>query len=151
MRDSPLEPGAGLPASRPHGSLLPQQIPTAHKDWVCALAFVPGRPMLLSACRAGVIKVWNVDNFTPIGEIKGHDSPINAMCTNARHIFSASRWVPGRELCSCSPPCPGRCPRGQGMEQTPRRPWPEPAFTERPGGCWAPGWDHPPCPSPSCP
>ena len=60
---------------------------------MCALAFVPGRPMLLSACRAGVIKVWNVDNFTPIGEIKGHDSPINAICTNARHIFTASRWA----------------------------------------------------------
>ncbi|XP_070357540.1 kinesin-like protein KIF21B isoform X6 [Equus asinus] len=69
---------------------LIQQIPNAHKDWVCALAFVPGRPMLLSACRAGVIKVWNVDNFTPIGEIKGHDSPINAICTNAKHIFTAS-------------------------------------------------------------
>uniref|UniRef100_A0A8C2RWB0 Kinesin motor domain-containing protein n=1 Tax=Capra hircus TaxID=9925 RepID=A0A8C2RWB0_CAPHI len=69
---------------------LVQQIPTAHKDWVCALAFVPGRPMLLSACRAGVVKVWNVDNFTPIGEIKGHDSPINAVCTNSRHIFTAS-------------------------------------------------------------
>lgn len=70
---------------------LPQQIPNAHKDWVCALAFVPGRPMLLSACRAGFIKVWNVDNFTPIGEIKGHDSPINAICTNSKHIFTASR------------------------------------------------------------
>lgn len=69
---------------------LVQQIPTAHKDWVCALAFVPGRPMLLSACRAGVVKVWNVDNLTPIGEIKGHDSPINAICTNSRHIFTAS-------------------------------------------------------------
>nr|XP_023403965.1 LOW QUALITY PROTEIN: kinesin-like protein KIF21B [Loxodonta africana] len=69
---------------------LIQQIPNAHKDWVCALAFVPGRPMLLSACRAGVIKVWNVDNFTPIGEIKGHDSPINAICTNTKHIFTAS-------------------------------------------------------------
>uniref|UniRef100_A0A2K5HR84 Kinesin motor domain-containing protein n=1 Tax=Colobus angolensis palliatus TaxID=336983 RepID=A0A2K5HR84_COLAP len=67
-----------------------KQIPNAHKDWVCALAFIPGRPMLLSACRAGVIKVWNVDNFTPIGEIKGHDSPINAICTNAKHIFTAS-------------------------------------------------------------
>lgn len=65
---------------------------------MCALAFVPGRPMLLSACRAGVIKVWNVDNFTPIGEIKGHDSPINAICTNARHIFTASRWAPARAL-----------------------------------------------------
>lgn len=70
--------------------VLQQQIPNAHKDWVCALAFVPGRPMLLSACRAGFIKVWNVDNFTPIGEIKGHDSPINAICTNSKHIFTAS-------------------------------------------------------------
>lgn len=61
---------------------------------MCALAFVPGRPLLLSACRAGIIKVWNVDNFTPIGEIKGHDSPINAICTNAKHIFTASRWAP---------------------------------------------------------
>uniref|UniRef100_A0A8C0CGW5 Kinesin family member 21B n=1 Tax=Balaenoptera musculus TaxID=9771 RepID=A0A8C0CGW5_BALMU len=86
---------------------LMQQIPTAHKDWVCALAFVPGRPMLLSACRAGVIKVWNVDNFTPIGEIKGHDSPINAVCTNAKHIFTASsdcrvklwNYVPGLTPC----------------------------------------------------
>lgn len=70
---------------------------------MCALAYVPGRPMLLSACRAGFIKVWNVDNFTPIGEIKGHDSPINAICTNSKHIFTASRWVPGKRA-SCSPP-----------------------------------------------
>uniref|UniRef100_K7GIN5 Kinesin family member 21B n=1 Tax=Pelodiscus sinensis TaxID=13735 RepID=K7GIN5_PELSI len=69
---------------------LLQQIPNAHKDWVCALAFVPGRPMLLSACRGGTVKVWNVENFTPVGEIKGHDSPINAICTNAKHIFTAS-------------------------------------------------------------
>lgn len=71
----------------------PQQIPNAHKDWVCALAFVPGRPMLLSACRGGMLKVWNVDNFTPIGEIKGHDSPINAICANSKQIFTASRYV----------------------------------------------------------
>ncbi|XP_032305233.1 WD repeat-containing protein wdr-5.2-like [Coturnix japonica] len=69
---------------------LLQQIPRAHKDWVCALAFIPGRPMLLSAYRGGVIKVWNVDNFSPVGEIKGHDSPINAICTNSKHIFTAS-------------------------------------------------------------
>uniref|UniRef100_A0A8C2JEW6 Kinesin family member 21B n=1 Tax=Cyprinus carpio TaxID=7962 RepID=A0A8C2JEW6_CYPCA len=72
---------------------LIQQIPNAHKDWVCALAFVPGRPMLLSACRGGMLKVWNVDNFTPIGEIKGHDSPINAICTNSKQIFTASRYL----------------------------------------------------------
>lgn len=69
---------------------LIQQIPNAHKDWVCALAFVPARPLLLSACRGGMLKVWNVDNFTPIGEIKGHDSPINAICTNSKQIFTAS-------------------------------------------------------------
>uniref|UniRef100_A0AAQ4PJ06 Kinesin family member 21B n=1 Tax=Gasterosteus aculeatus aculeatus TaxID=481459 RepID=A0AAQ4PJ06_GASAC len=70
---------------------LTQQIPNAHKDWVCALAHVPGRPMLLSACRGGLLKVWNVDNFTPIGEVRGHESPINAICTNSRQIFTASR------------------------------------------------------------
>ncbi|KAM9409662.1 kinesin-like protein KIF21B [Pholidichthys leucotaenia] len=69
---------------------LIQQIPNAHKDWVCALAYVPGRPMLLSGCRGGMLKVWNVDNFTPIGEVRGHDSPINAICTNSRQIFTAS-------------------------------------------------------------
>nr|XP_015198128.1 PREDICTED: kinesin-like protein KIF21B isoform X4 [Lepisosteus oculatus] len=69
---------------------LIQQIPNAHKDWVCALAYVPGKPMLLSGCRGGMLKVWNVDNFTPIGEIKGHDSPINAICTNSKQIFTAS-------------------------------------------------------------
>uniref|UniRef100_A0A8C3RRL2 Kinesin-like protein KIF21B n=1 Tax=Chelydra serpentina TaxID=8475 RepID=A0A8C3RRL2_CHESE len=86
---------------------LLQQIPNAHKDWVCALAFVPGRPMLLSACRGGVVKVWNVENFTPVGEIKGHDSPINAICTNSKHIFTASSdcrvklwtYVPGLTPC----------------------------------------------------
>uniref|UniRef100_A0A3B5A3M1 Kinesin-like protein KIF21B n=1 Tax=Stegastes partitus TaxID=144197 RepID=A0A3B5A3M1_9TELE len=69
---------------------LTQQIPNAHKDWVCALAYVPGRPMLLSGCRGGMLKVWNVENFTPIGEVRGHESPINAICTNSRQIFTAS-------------------------------------------------------------
>ncbi|XP_067863557.1 kinesin-like protein KIF21B isoform X2 [Heptranchias perlo] len=69
---------------------LLQQIPNAHKDWVCALAFVPGRSLLLSGCRGGMLKVWNIDNFTPLGEIRGHDSPINAICTNSSRIFTAS-------------------------------------------------------------
>ncbi|XP_041836673.1 kinesin-like protein KIF21B isoform X2 [Melanotaenia boesemani] len=86
---------------------LTQQIPNAHKDWVCALAYVPGRPMLLSGCRGGMLKVWNVDNFTPIGEVRGHDSPINAICNNSRQIFTASsdcrvklwNYVPGLTPC----------------------------------------------------
>ncbi|XP_068598297.1 kinesin-like protein KIF21B [Brachionichthys hirsutus] len=86
---------------------LTQQIPNAHKDWVCALAYVPGRPMLLSACRGGMLKVWNIDNFTPIGEVRGHDSPINAICANSRQIFTASSdcrvklwsYIPGLTPC----------------------------------------------------
>ncbi|XP_067860912.1 kinesin-like protein KIF21A isoform X6 [Heptranchias perlo] len=69
---------------------LLQQVPNAHKDWVCALGILPGRPILLSGCRGGILKLWNVDNFSPLGEMRGHDSPINAICTNSTHIFTAS-------------------------------------------------------------
>ncbi|XP_051485924.1 kinesin-like protein KIF21A isoform X6 [Apus apus] len=69
---------------------LLQQVPNAHKDWVCALGLVPGAPVLLSGCRGGTLKLWNVDTFVPIGEMKGHDSPINAICTNSSQIFTAA-------------------------------------------------------------
>ncbi|XP_068132404.1 kinesin-like protein KIF21A isoform X9 [Hyperolius riggenbachi] len=69
---------------------LHYQIPNAHKDWVCALGIVPSCPVLLSGCRGGILKLWNIDNVVPIGEVKGHDSPINAICTNSTHIFTAA-------------------------------------------------------------
>ncbi|XP_045409977.1 kinesin-like protein KIF21A isoform X1 [Lemur catta] len=69
---------------------LLQQVPNAHKDWVCALGVVPGHPVLLSGCRGGILKLWNVDTFVPVGEMKGHDSPINAICVNSTHIFTAA-------------------------------------------------------------
>uniref|UniRef100_A0A8B9VSB0 Kinesin family member 21A n=1 Tax=Anas zonorhyncha TaxID=75864 RepID=A0A8B9VSB0_9AVES len=70
---------------------LLQQVPNAHKDWVCALSLLPaGAPVLLSGCRGGTLKLWNVDTFAQIGEMKGHDSPINAICTNSSHIFTAA-------------------------------------------------------------
>ncbi|XP_054974007.1 kinesin-like protein KIF21A isoform X1 [Sorex araneus] len=70
-------------------SLL-QQVPNAHKDWVCALGVLPGTPALLSGCRGGLLKLWDVDTFAPIGEVKAHDSPINAICVNATHVFTAA-------------------------------------------------------------
>ncbi|XP_048222540.1 kinesin-like protein KIF21A isoform X2 [Perognathus longimembris pacificus] len=69
---------------------LLQQVPNAHKDWVCALGVVPALPVLLSGCRGGILKLWNMDTFAPVGEMKGHDSPINAICVNSAHIFTAS-------------------------------------------------------------
>ncbi|XP_037701763.1 kinesin-like protein KIF21A isoform X13 [Choloepus didactylus] len=69
---------------------LLQQVPNAHKDWVCALGVVPSHPVLLSGCRGGILKLWNVDTFAPVGEMKGHDSPINAICVNSTHIFTAA-------------------------------------------------------------
>ncbi|XP_033889009.1 kinesin-like protein KIF21A isoform X4 [Acipenser ruthenus] len=69
---------------------LLQQVPNAHRDWVCALGVVPGCPALLSGCRGGVLKLWHVDTFSPLGEMKGHDSPINAISTNSSNIFTAS-------------------------------------------------------------
>ncbi|XP_069485318.1 kinesin-like protein KIF21A isoform X4 [Ambystoma mexicanum] len=69
---------------------LVQQVPNAHRDWVCALAKVPNSQFLLSGCRGGILKLWNVDTFLPIGELKAHDSPINAICTNSSHTFTAS-------------------------------------------------------------
>ncbi|KAM3822704.1 LOW QUALITY PROTEIN: kinesin-like protein KIF21A [Vipera latastei] len=69
---------------------LIQQVPNAHKDWVCALGVVPDSSVLLSGCRGGILKLWSGDTFAPISELKGHDSPINAICSNSSQIFTAS-------------------------------------------------------------
>ncbi|MBN3298410.1 KI21A protein, partial [Amia calva] len=69
---------------------LLQQVPNAHRDWVCALGLVPGNPALLSGCRGGVLKLWHSDSLTPLGELKGHESPINGISTNSSHVFTAA-------------------------------------------------------------
>uniref|UniRef100_A0A3Q2PWI6 Kinesin family member 21A n=1 Tax=Fundulus heteroclitus TaxID=8078 RepID=A0A3Q2PWI6_FUNHE len=69
---------------------LLQQVPNAHRDWVCALGIVPSTPALLSGCRAGVLKLWHTDSLGPLGELKGHESPINSIAANSSHLFTAS-------------------------------------------------------------
>ncbi|KAM3609603.1 uncharacterized protein V6R79_017676 [Siganus canaliculatus] len=69
---------------------LLQQVPNAHRDWVCALGVVPGTPALLSGCRGGVLKLWHTDTLGTLGELKGHESPINGISTNSSHLFTAS-------------------------------------------------------------
>ncbi|CAN9498995.1 unnamed protein product [Ophioblennius macclurei] len=72
-----------------HKDLL-QQVPNAHRDWVCALGVVPGSPALLSGCRGGVLKLWHTDSLGTLGELKGHESPINSISANSSHLFTAS-------------------------------------------------------------
>ncbi|XP_026859013.2 kinesin-like protein KIF21A isoform X7 [Electrophorus electricus] len=69
---------------------LLQQVPNAHRDWVCALGVVPGSPALLSGCRGGVLKLWHTDTLSTLGELRGHESPINSITTNNSLLFTAS-------------------------------------------------------------
>lgn len=61
-----------------------------HSDWVSALGLVPGAPVLLSACRGGLLRLWHADSLAPLGELQGHDSPINSLATNSSQLFTAS-------------------------------------------------------------
>ncbi|CAL1546229.1 unnamed protein product [Lymnaea stagnalis] len=69
---------------------LKHSINAAHKDWVCALDFIPGSNILLSGCRGGLLKMWQPDTCVCLGEIRAHTSPINAIATNSSAVFTAS-------------------------------------------------------------
>uniref|UniRef100_A0A8C8DS00 Kinesin family member 21A n=1 Tax=Oryzias sinensis TaxID=183150 RepID=A0A8C8DS00_9TELE len=71
---------------------LLQQVPNAHRDWVCALGVVPGSPALLSGCRGGVLRLWHTDTLGALGELKGHESPINSITVNSSHLFTDIYW-----------------------------------------------------------
>ena len=49
-------------------SLFPQHLTAAHKDWVCALDFLSSQNVLLSGCRGGALKLWQVDSCSQICE-----------------------------------------------------------------------------------
>lgn len=68
-----------------------QSINNAHSNWICGLAVMPGGQQLASGCRSGILKVWSVDSCTLIGEVRAHNSPINAVAVNSAHLFTASK------------------------------------------------------------
>ncbi|KAM9328067.1 kinesin-like protein KIF21A isoform 2-T2 [Pholidichthys leucotaenia] len=72
------------------GSKQLLQSVSAQADWVSALGVVPGSSVLLSGCRGGLLRLWHTDSLTPLGEVQGHDSPINGLATNSTHLFTAS-------------------------------------------------------------
>ncbi|KAK2858855.1 hypothetical protein Q5P01_003475 [Channa striata] len=69
---------------------LLQQSASAQADWVSALGVVPGSQVLLSGCRGGLLRLWHTDSLAPLGEVRGHDSPINGLATNSSQLFTAS-------------------------------------------------------------
>uniref|UniRef100_A0A3Q2YYW1 Si:cabz01066312.1 n=2 Tax=Hippocampus comes TaxID=109280 RepID=A0A3Q2YYW1_HIPCM len=58
--------------------------------WVSALGAVPCSSALLGGCRGGLLRLWHSDSLAPLGDIQGHDSPINGLATNSSHLFTAS-------------------------------------------------------------
>uniref|UniRef100_A0A7N6ASD8 Kinesin motor domain-containing protein n=1 Tax=Anabas testudineus TaxID=64144 RepID=A0A7N6ASD8_ANATE len=69
---------------------LLQQSASAQADWISALGVVPGSKVLLSGCRGGLLRLWHTDSLAPLGEVRGHDSPINGLATNSSQLFTAS-------------------------------------------------------------
>ncbi|XP_071242332.1 kinesin-like protein KIF21A isoform X7 [Salvelinus alpinus] len=69
---------------------LVQQVASAHSDWVSALGVMPGCPVVLSADRGGLLKLWHADTLAPLGDLRGHDSPVNGLATNSSQLFTAS-------------------------------------------------------------
>ncbi|KAM4569730.1 kinesin-like protein KIF21A [Odontesthes bonariensis] len=66
------------------------QAASSRADWVSVLGVVPGSPVLLSGCRGGLLRLWHADSLAPLGELQGHDSPINGLATNGTQLFTAS-------------------------------------------------------------
>ncbi|XP_068442402.1 kinesin-like protein KIF21A isoform X2 [Clinocottus analis] len=76
------------------GSKRLLQSVSAQADWVSALGVMPGQwpgsPVLLSGCRGGLLRLWHADTLAPLGEVRGHDSPINGLAANGSQLFTAS-------------------------------------------------------------
>lgn len=69
-------------------SELKQSMNNAHKGWVSGLTI--HSDILLSACRGGLIKLWNVKTFEALAELKTDGSITDITSTDSR-IFTASK------------------------------------------------------------
>ncbi|XP_058815616.1 kinesin-like protein KIF21A isoform X3 [Topomyia yanbarensis] len=66
---------------------LKQSLNNAHKGWVSGMAIYGD--ILLSSCRGGVIRLWNVKNCDGLAEMKT-DQSINDIVTSDNRVFTAS-------------------------------------------------------------
>lgn len=60
----------------------------AHKGWVSGMTI--SDDILLSACRGGIIRLWNVNTCDSIADMKT-DSPINDIVSNGQVIYTAAK------------------------------------------------------------
>ncbi|CAL8385654.1 unnamed protein product [Gadus morhua 'NCC'] len=67
-----------------------QQCVSSPGDWASALSLVPGSPVVVGGCRGGLLRLWHAETLTPLGDLQGHDFPINSMTTNSSQLFTAS-------------------------------------------------------------
>lgn len=70
-----------------HGELK-QSLNNAHKGWVSGMAISDN--ILLTTCRGGYIRLWNVETCDSMAEVKT-DSPINTIVANGSSIYTGSR------------------------------------------------------------
>ena len=61
---------------------------------------MPGGNALLSGCRGGILKLWNIDDCSLLGELRAHNTQINAIATNEQLIFTASKYVQTNQFIS---------------------------------------------------
>uniref|UniRef100_A0A9J7ZUU5 Kinesin family member 21A n=1 Tax=Cyprinus carpio carpio TaxID=630221 RepID=A0A9J7ZUU5_CYPCA len=69
---------------------LQEQVERAHSDLLSSLAVVPGSSAVMSGCKGGLLKFWHTNTLRALGEIRGHDSSVNDICTNSSQLFTAS-------------------------------------------------------------
>lgn len=69
---------------------LKQSLNNAHKGWVSGMAIYGD--VLLSSCRGGVIRLWNIKTCDALAEMRT-DTSINDIVTSENRVFTASKYV----------------------------------------------------------
>jgi kinesin family protein 4/21/27 len=72
-----------------------QSVNNAHKDWICSLDYLSssasgGAGILLSGCRGGYLKFWNMNTLEKMADFRAHLCPINSIKCNKNMVFTAS-------------------------------------------------------------
>lgn len=78
-----------------HDYQCKQSINNAHKDWICSLDYLPRmsshtQDVLLSGCRGGYLKFWNIHTLEKLADFRAHLCPINSIKCNKNMVFTAS-------------------------------------------------------------